>query len=82
MCIQAVKVLEMLHTSADASVHGLIEYSLHIKSNELTHFFTKRPFSFEKLWLFSHFSVWRLIEAYNKSANVFWYLSHMCKVAH
>ena len=54
VCIQAVKVLEMLHTSADASVHGLIEYSLHIKSKELTHFFTKWPFSFEKLCLFSH----------------------------
>ena len=27
------------------------------KSNGLTHFFTKRPFSYEKLWLFSHLSL-------------------------
>ena len=77
-----MKNLEMLCTRADASVHWLIKYSLHTKPNEQTHLFTKRPFSYEKLWLFSHFSLWHLMEAYNKSANVFWYLSHLCKVAH
>ena len=55
LCVQAVKVMEMLRASV--SVHRLIKYSLHIKSNGLTHFFTKRPFSYEKLWLFSHFSL-------------------------
>ena len=44
LCVRAVKALTMLRTSADASVHGLIKYSMHIKSNERTHFFTKRPF--------------------------------------
>ena len=68
-------------TRADASVHWLIKDSLHTNSNEQTHLFTKRPFSYEKLWLFSQFSLWHLTEAYNKSAKVFWYLSHMRKVA-
>ena len=77
----------MLYPSAEASVHGLIRYSLHIKSNELTHFFTERPFSFENLWLFFHFILkqWlmaHLMEAYNEPTNEFWYLSHMCKISH
>ena len=31
LCVRVVKVVEMLRTSADASVHGLVKYSLHIK---------------------------------------------------
>ena len=54
LCVRAVNFLKMQRTSADASVHVLIKYSLHITSNDLTHFFTKRPFSYEHLWLFSH----------------------------
>ena len=30
LCVRAVKVVEMLRTSADASVHGLVKYSLHL----------------------------------------------------
>ena len=30
LCVRVVKVVEMLRTSADASVHGLVKYSLHI----------------------------------------------------
>ena len=67
LCVRVVNVLEMLRTSADASVHGLVKYSLHIKTNELTRFFTKRPFPYEKLWLFSYFSLKQWLMAFNGS---------------
>ena len=57
LCVRVVKNVEMLRTSADASVHGLVKYSLHIKTNELTHFFKKRPFYYENGCLFSNFSL-------------------------
>ena len=57
LCVQVVKVVEMLRTCADASVHGLVKYSLHIKTKELIHFFKKRPLSYENVWLFSYFSL-------------------------
>ena len=34
-------------------------FTKNLKSNELTRFFTKRPFSYEKLWLFSHNDWWQ-----------------------
>ena len=67
LCIRVVKVVEILRTSADASVHGLVKYLLHLKTNELTHFFTKWPFSYEKLWLFSYFSLKQWLMAFNGS---------------
>ena len=51
----------------DASVHRLVRYSLHIQTNELAHFFTKWPFSYEKFWLFFLFSLKQWLMAFNGS---------------